>query len=453
MVLCGAAALAAGACALTAVPFPLQDAPKAGLAAEPFGTQKIERFQQSVGRPPVVSVTGNNRLYLFEDEWEAGRFGFGHLSYQKLFLLGKTLRFTVDLSGVHCSCDASIYLVAMGQPTILGESNYCDIQGVDGSTPCTEIDLIEGNRAAVQTTLHTRSGHGPDGSCNQDGCAVNYGKDRKPPAAEDADPGVELYGPSKFARIDSRKPFTVVAMFATGTEDTEELRMTVAFEQYGLTVPVFDSLVNGNPTAELRDVPQFQGVPIADQAIVNQALRGGMVLAVSLWRADDLSWLDGGCEPKCNLDETTLHLSNLEIVPIPPPPMPPPSPTPPPPSPRPLPPSPLPPPPPPSPPPPALLPEGPALALWVVAFPAAAYLVYTVWSNSAAIAGASAAGGSRAPPMPRARKGSTGERRAAMARDEEEAVRLVDGARSAAPCPKGKKPAAAKPAKPRKGKR
>ena len=46
-----------------------------------------------------------------------------------------------------------------------------DIQGYDDPTTgtCVELDLIEGNKKAVQATLHTRQGHGQDGTCNQDG--------------------------------------------------------------------------------------------------------------------------------------------------------------------------------------------------------------------------------------------------------------------------------------------
>ena len=45
-----------------------------------------------------------------------------------------------DLSRVGCGCCAAIYLVAMRerQPSAR-RSGYCDIQGVGGHPPCTEI--------------------------------------------------------------------------------------------------------------------------------------------------------------------------------------------------------------------------------------------------------------------------------------------------------------------------
>ena len=47
----------------------------------------------------------------------------------------------------------------------------CDIQGYDlpNVRPCAELDVIEGNRKAVQATLHTQQGRGQNGKCNQDG--------------------------------------------------------------------------------------------------------------------------------------------------------------------------------------------------------------------------------------------------------------------------------------------
>ena len=99
-------------------------------------------------------------------------------------------------------------------------------------------------------------------------------------------------------------------------------------------------------------------MPDEDRALTYDALTNGMVLVVSLWSADGMDWLDGGCEDwvkagrkACDLGAASIQLSNLRTTTIAPPPSPPPSPPPcPPPSP--LPPSP---PPPPHPPPPATL--------------------------------------------------------------------------------------------------
>ena len=45
-----------------------------------------------------------------------------------------------------------------------GVGEYCDI---NTHPACLEIDLFEANAWAIQSTLHTQLGKGPDGSCNQ----------------------------------------------------------------------------------------------------------------------------------------------------------------------------------------------------------------------------------------------------------------------------------------------
>ena len=50
----------------------------------------------------AITLHGNNRLYLKDDR-----------DYLRLDLRSQTLRFTVDLSQVRCSCNAAVYLVAM----------------------------------------------------------------------------------------------------------------------------------------------------------------------------------------------------------------------------------------------------------------------------------------------------------------------------------------------------
>ena len=89
--------------------------------------------------------------------------------YQLIDLRGMTLRFTVDVSKVPCSTNAALYFVRMGE-----SAKYCDIQT---HPACAEIDLFEGNRMAIQSTVHTKTGLGGDGSCNQWGCVCS------PPAA------------------------------------------------------------------------------------------------------------------------------------------------------------------------------------------------------------------------------------------------------------------------------
>ena len=72
----------------------------------------------------TLRIHGNQRSYLTMSHETSN---WGDLRYDKLRLLGKTLRVSIDVSGVGCGCNAALYLVAMPQPDEHG-SRYCDIQ-------------------------------------------------------------------------------------------------------------------------------------------------------------------------------------------------------------------------------------------------------------------------------------------------------------------------------------
>ena len=105
----------------------------------------------------VLELSGNSRGYLVVDQQD------GHSKYKYLNLLGKTLRFTADVSRVPCSVNAALYFVQMEQDRRNPEG-YCDIQT---SPSCTEIDVFEANQGAIQATIHTQRGLGGDGTCNR----------------------------------------------------------------------------------------------------------------------------------------------------------------------------------------------------------------------------------------------------------------------------------------------
>ena len=74
-------------------------------------------------------LRGNQRAYLIgsrgepphrrDATWET-------LRYDKLSLLGKTLRMTIDVSNVGCGCNAALYLVAMPDTPDHDGPSYCD---------------------------------------------------------------------------------------------------------------------------------------------------------------------------------------------------------------------------------------------------------------------------------------------------------------------------------------
>ena len=276
-----------------------------------------------------MTLRGNQRAFLANKRHGSS---WDEVSYDKVRLLGKTLHFTMDISQVGCGCNAALYLIDMKQPSEATGSNYCDIQ-MDDPQQCLEIDIIEANTGAAQATLHTDGGVGYDDppTCNQWGCAANWGR-------TDADTAQCRFGPAS-PNVDSARPYDVEASFS------EDGLLTVVIRQDGKGRVLWD------------EATAWPSVPASATAKVKAAMAHGLVLAVSLWSVegdDGMEWLDGGCNaarPHCRIDEAAVTFSNLRIEGPLAPPWPPPSPPlpPSPPSPPPSPPSP---PWPPSPPPP-----------------------------------------------------------------------------------------------------
>ena len=94
--------------------------------------------------PSKVLLRGNQRAYLT-------RRGGQSIQYEKMRLLGKTLRYTVDVSQVGCGCNARCTSSPCGNQTA---GTAIRIQ-CWGSRALPEIDLFEGNAKALATTLHT----------------------------------------------------------------------------------------------------------------------------------------------------------------------------------------------------------------------------------------------------------------------------------------------------------
>lgn len=256
-----------------------------GFAEESYGGK--EGVMKASGSS--LSVKGNVRAYWVKDHTHHSWNG---MQYKTLHLHGKKLRFTVDVSRVGCGCNAALYLVEMPSSAHSSSSGYCDIQGV-GSRHCNEIDLFEGNSKAMQATLHTQSGTTVDGNCNQYGCAVNWGRTSH-----------VHYGHGSM--LDTHKPFTMEASF------DEHGDMTIRVHQSGWKYwhTFWSTSSAGNP--------QGHGVPHKARQALQQTLRNGVVLTVSLWEAkDDMAWLNGNCNsqyPKCSLSSAGVVFSDIEIL-------------------------------------------------------------------------------------------------------------------------------------------
>lgn len=231
--------------------------------------------------------------------------------YVRLDLRRHTLRFTVDLSGVQCDCAACLYLSLMPDPSDTTGDNYCGIRtphGGPGGQVCTEIDLMEANVKAIQTTVHTEEGLQPDGTCNEVGCMVNWGNES---TAAGGMPTSSLYG--RRGVIDTAKPFSVSATFDASAA------LSVKLSQGRVTLPSFNVSAASNPNANGATKPT--GVPIAAVNRTAASMAEGMVLVMSLWGGFSKlqGWLNGRCDadhPSCPWppDNQQARFWGLELV-------------------------------------------------------------------------------------------------------------------------------------------
>jgi len=125
----------------------------------------------------AVTLQHNNRAYIAANCDNS----FTPTTNYNLKLLGKSLIFDVNLSGIGCGCNVAAYLVAMPaygsnnqpDPTECGDY-YCDANKVC-QIFCPEMDVMEANNNALQTTPHRCNS--PNGnfypSCDGGGCGAN----------------------------------------------------------------------------------------------------------------------------------------------------------------------------------------------------------------------------------------------------------------------------------------
>jgi hypothetical protein len=372
--------------------FPFNGNENAGWAArDAWAYDKMQTSQRADGQWQLT-VTGVAKLFLVENYASGNSRNWASHRWTLLDLRGRTLRFHLDLSRVMCRCAATIYMTYMKMPSAGPTGEWdCGINtgptaGRDGGS-CTEVDLVEANAQAFQSTLHTHQGRTPDGSCDQHGCMVNWGHWA---SSVGGVPTASLYGKSPIAGgIDTTRPFFVSIAF-----DHDGVWDLSLSQDDSPAVALFNASSASNPNADpsdytddLASAPEEakvfrgpRGIPIEARRRVNESFADGMAMIISQWggmpHIDD--WLNapcGGVYPACDPRSrrgNKMSLWGLEIVdpPSPPPRPPPPSPPPPQPSPpspplpsppQPSPPWPSPPPPLPSPPPPQ--PEAPPPAM------------------------------------------------------------------------------------------
>jgi len=247
-----------------------------GLAAlVPSGWQAPEGAAPVKVHGTQVIPHMNGRAY-FANGCSSG--SYNPADYLALNLLGKTIRYTTDLSGSTCGCNAALYLTSMHHSTHAGECSdyYCDANSVCGQS-CAEIDLQEANQFAWHSTLHT--------STDSSGLGAGYGgggKGWSGPRSWMAD----QYGPYSEC-IDTTMPFDVAVSFPADAS-CQLTSLKVVLSQAGRYCPVSLEIKGYSGMAELTE-----------------ALRRGMAPTVSYWGSDDLGWMDGlGADQKgpCSFD-------------------------------------------------------------------------------------------------------------------------------------------------------
>jgi len=213
---------------------------------------------------PDGSVTAHldARVY-FADSCTEG--SYDHTKYWGLKLLGRTLKFTTDISGAGCGCNAALYLTSLKQNPEISTCNdyYCDANQVCGVS-CAEVDIMEANKRAWHSTLHSAQDHSGKGGGFGGGSGWNGPRDFN----------AQQYGPGGSC-IDTSMPFNVEVSFPVDAGGQLQA-MKVTLTQTGKSCPLGIDLDGYAGMAEIHD-----------------ALDKGMTPIISYWKSGDMLWMDG----------------------------------------------------------------------------------------------------------------------------------------------------------------
>jgi len=195
---------------------------------------------------------------------------YNNTDYVALKLLGKTLRYTTDVSGAGCGCNAGLYLTALSQNTVKSDcfDYYCDANSVCG-VACNELDLQEANQHAWHSTLKTQD----------DGIGVKCGLGGNSGILDKCNWAPEDYGRGGRC-IDTSKPFQVAVSFHVndiGRFKAMEVRLSQDGGRCHLSATLEEYTHHG------RD----------GMAELSAALARGMTPTISYWASDDMMWMDG----------------------------------------------------------------------------------------------------------------------------------------------------------------
>eukprot|EP01121_Diplochlamys_sp_Union-15-3_P016329 TRINITY_DN5538_c0_g1_i1.p1 TRINITY_DN5538_c0_g1~~TRINITY_DN5538_c0_g1_i1.p1 ORF type:complete len:297 (-),score=37.42 TRINITY_DN5538_c0_g1_i1:23-913(-) len=218
-------------------------------------------------------------------------------TFQPIYLLDRTLSYTVNLNQVGCGCNAALYLVSMPaynaqqqpDPTEC-KDYYCDANHVCGIY-CPEMDVMEANNHALQITPHRCNA--PNGKyysyCDGGGCGQNI-------VRIDA----QAYGYGSQYKINTQNPFQVSMSFQTSGGSLSRIVTTLSQGSNSHQIVHDDGRCGSGYLGAMTD-----------------AFRNGMVMTFSYWGSSGstMSWLD---IPPCNVNEacdtnTVVSFSNIRV--------------------------------------------------------------------------------------------------------------------------------------------
>mmetsp|Transcript_145301 Transcript_145301/g.404989 ORF Transcript_145301/g.404989 Transcript_145301/m.404989 type:complete len:565 (-) Transcript_145301:93-1787(-) len=236
----------------------------AGPAAWKGGGLNITGAKVEVSHNAGVSLVSSDNAC---EDWNPDGF-------KVLHLLGKTVSYKLDLSKVGCGCNVALYLIEYPAKDWSGNPSkgscdyspyYCDANQVCGQW-CPEIDIMEANNHAFQSTPHkcdapTKEGH--YSNCDRNGCAQNTRTMGN------------AYGPGGGFTIDTTRPFNVSTAFnAQGWTLTG---MVTTLRQEGRQVVMDHAACDPGYLAQ-----------------AGSAIQKGMSLRITYWgdTAETMNWMD-----------------------------------------------------------------------------------------------------------------------------------------------------------------
>jgi len=224
------------------------------IPGEPVGETQL-------GDADTVIAFMNARTY-FAEECNEGV--YSNTRYTAMQLLGRTLKYTTDVSQAGCGCNAALYLVSMAQNSLVSSCTdyYCDANKVC-DVACAEVDIQEASKRAWHSTLHAAS----------DGYGVGGGFGGGESWDGPRDFTAEQYGPGGQC-IDTMFPFEVAVSFPANRGQLQS--MTVTLTQMGKGCPLTITLGQYDKMSE-----------------IGSAIAAGMTPVISYWKSRDMLWMDG----------------------------------------------------------------------------------------------------------------------------------------------------------------